>query len=464
MDSNFVQLGKQVLATQLSKSVIRYLETNYNVAYLGEPFFIWVISDVTVTHLQRDEALKHYWNRVEKTLEKKTLEKSSSSEEESKVVDKNKLHIVKYKKSYLVLGDTKPHKEELNQLGLRFGTNFEIDGVRTSAWLLPPKLLSKVEEFVDNANESSSESTSEEEQKSPKFTERSNVDINSLFERIKGQTLTKVAKMALRDENVKALFEENHFAFEHLKEEHNLTEINSFQDFMKLDEELSKAQSKEKLYMKATVPDLVVGDRVTLNNRNYVVTVATNNTATIKHVTFLGKILNDSDAQDLTLTRNNSTGKYRVWMWSTKDWSREDYVSNTNSLKTCAYAGIFLYDDGPKIDSLDSPFLKYRTLPDRSRTNATPRAGMLVTVANPTEMRYFWICYLIIEADANSMTLRYIKELNSSLDIENNAYNKDKDISPVTAQRISGNSWMTDKLGKTVIEIGNWYSAFNVPY
>ena len=84
-----------------------------------------------------------------KTRSKSTTSSHSTSQEDDSTA---KLRIMKYKNSYLVLGDTKPYKDGLKVLGLKWGTGFEVNGVKTGAWMLYPSLLGKVQDYVDKVN------------------------------------------------------------------------------------------------------------------------------------------------------------------------------------------------------------------------------------------------------------------------------------------------------------------------
>ena len=168
-------------------------------------------------------------------------------------------------------------------------------------------------------------------------------------------------------------------------------------------------------------------------------------------MTFLGKKLGGA-LLEITLTYNGYKGKSSRWTWSTKN------LTHNSTIKP----GIYLYDGGPYVDSLDSPYLVYKTLLENDKGDIEPTVDMLVSITRIEKYPHDTFCYVITKVDGNSMVLEYIREANSARE-----YDIEKllpKLTPLVARRIDGNLWSTDKLGDVIIYIGSWSSYESLSY
>ena len=56
-------------------------------------------------------------------------------------------------KSFVVLGDTKPYRNELYALGGKFNANLIINGEKSGAWIFSLKNRERVEKFINSVDE-----------------------------------------------------------------------------------------------------------------------------------------------------------------------------------------------------------------------------------------------------------------------------------------------------------------------
>jgi hypothetical protein len=130
-------------------------------------------------------------------------------------------------------------------------------------------------------------------------------------------------------------------------------------------------KNKNKIVFDRVVYDFKIGDRIfshvneappfkNYTGKNYVVMSTTDTNAKIKRVDILGNIIDDKLI------------KIHIGIFDEYEW--------TNEKTTKIFSpGILLFDKGPLIHNLESPYLKYKTLPWDIETN-NPELDMIVRV------------------------------------------------------------------------------------
>jgi hypothetical protein len=245
--------------------------------------------------------------------------------------------------------------------------------------------------------------------------------------------------------------------FGELIEKYKLTYIHNFDELLELNEELNKTQTRTRIHYKNVVNEYKVGDRVYFKDINYKILKASNTEINMQEVDMFGNILSKEIKHGM-LTHNKYTGKHRKWFWYDKDMS--EHLFGERGITP----GILLYNYGPKINSLDSLFLKYKTLPyntDILASDELKEIGMLVSVQNSENSPYDSYVYLITDIfDDGSLELEYVDELNKEIMVEGakmiiakRRYNV-KDVYRL---------WDATVLGNTRINFGSWYSGFDPP-
>jgi hypothetical protein len=222
-----------------------------------------------------------------------------------------------------------------------------------------------------------------------------------------------------------------------------------------LKKELKKTKENTKTYYKNLVDDYKVGDRVIYDNMNYAV-VETDGSKSIElsKVNMLGEPLGTGDTIKVVLANNGMNGKWKKWFWV-----NEDYNPSTNSIPySTAERGILLFDNGPRIDSTDSIYLKYKTLPPTMQARADPEVDMMVSVFGTTgDYTYHAYSYTITDViDNDTIKLKYVPN-------ENTNSMQTQPPSTIKAQRIKDNNWKATGLGRVVLSLGSWTNEFRVP-
>ena len=174
-----------------------------------------------------------------------------------------------------------------------------------------------------------------------------------------------------------------------------------------IERELKYTFPRYKKYYTHLIYDFKPGDRIIYNGseltqpaaratfgslKNYKVISIKGKTGLVQHVDMLGNPLNDQ-LEPIKIEKD-----YRGLM----QWYKAGHYPQY---------GILLYDNGPQIESPDSKYLKYKTIPNASSMNIKPEVGMLtlVTIGKPIagNPQYFRE-YVITDLTAKTMTLEYV--------------------------------------------------------
>lgn len=164
-----------------------------------------------------------------------------------------------------------------------------------------------------------------------------------------------------------------------------------------LQRELNHAKRKYKPYYQRAVIDIEVGDRINDSFFNYKVIQMKARTGKLIHVDMLGNKLSDGE-YELNLINE---GKRR-YFW---------YINTVDKHEREARFGILRYDFGPRINSVDSKYIKYKTVPDYDdHEDVQPEINMLVLIKKYVEGgRYpFILEYVVNTLSAGNMTLKYL--------------------------------------------------------
>lgn len=223
----------------------------------------------------------------------------------------------------------------------------------------------------------------------------------------------------------------------------------SSKELVYLQEELDKAVPATRTYYTNVIQDFRVGDRVIYNEGNYVVVnVSGKKDLTIQKVELLGYASEPAKTIDIVLTDNGQKGKWKKWFWTEKiDNPKENEYAEWLHLRH----GVLLYDNGPEIDSLDSIYLKYKTLPDRLRGAAKPEIGLLVSVY----WMYHWYRYVIEDIREGELILRHVSD------------GKQVYLPRPPPDRLTGvidrGQWVAAELEESSIELGSWKEQYRPP-
>jgi hypothetical protein len=188
--------------------------------------------------------------------------------------------------------------------------------------------------------------------------------------------------------------------------------------------ELKHVNYRERTYYNLPLYDIRLGNRLFLKSENsgnskgtyenYIVTSVDKNKATVQKVDVLGNIIDD---KIINIEAKRERG-IMVAHWIVKD--SKNFYSHF-------VPGILLYDKGPVITDINSPYLKYKTIPWNINTD-NPEVNMTVTVNI-----YVWIfntyLYVIESLTSDSMILHYIdsKYNDSDIPLYLNVYKIDGD-------------------------------------
>lgn len=119
-----------------------------------------------------------------------------------------------------------------------------------------------------------------------------------------------------------------------------------------LNRELLHTKIGDKKYYSSNILDLKKNDRLTDGDFNYKVISADKNKITAYQVDMLGESLGDRKTFSIKKEQYHIRGRGYA--------NKYYWVIDDKKLRP----GILLYDHGPEIDSVDSIYLKYKTLPD----------------------------------------------------------------------------------------------------
>jgi hypothetical protein len=420
-NASVVKIGNHVavinvpITTLDGKKISNYLINKYSATYLSFPLNIYVVPNTTVEELENDINIILPEKEVESIkLPRRTLPKRTTLVTE---------------------------ESEIKKLPKR----------------VLPKRVSPRRTSPERKILTSAERNKNVKSMSPRYTLSKKLE-NDIMEI---DSLEKIADYYNKSTNpveVKNILDDSSF-FEKLREKHQLTYINTFDELLKLKEELGKTEKRTRIHYKNIVEEFKIGDRVIFNDINYKILKSSNTEISMQEVNIFGETINQTIKLGI-LTHNEYTGKYRKWIWYDSDMSKSKIFFDTD---TGIRHGIVLYNYGPKIYSLDSLFLKYKTLPYKLNDNkrdGLEEINMLVSVQNSEESLYTSFVYLIVDIfDDGALKLEFVDKLNREKMKEG--------AEVIIAERIPnpGNSykWDTKILGKCTIIIGSWYSGFDPP-
>jgi hypothetical protein len=181
-----------------------------------------------------------------------------------------------------------------------------------------------------------------------------------------------------------------------LQQHFGIFRLNNFQELAILKQELEKAKIRYKEYRKNKIYDFRTGDRVVIRAEpeimapqpeNYVVVNVKSCNITLQEVNMFGKPVSNNLIAG-KLEGNKREGKRWHWYYTGK---------NENISSECTYAITFGINNDAAfcIKTLDSPYLKYKTLPQDMQHG------------KPIEQSY----YFIFPPDKDESYLRKLKEI-----------------------------------------------------
>ena len=223
--------------------------------------------------------------------------------------------------------------------------------------------------------------------------------------------------------------------------------INSVEDLVKLDQELIKAKPRCKLYHNQQIEDFRPNDRIISGGTNFVVNtveqVGKNYFITVYKSDLYGNRI-DTNIFEGKLAKN----AHQSWRWLI-NMALQISVFQYESVKF----GILLFKHGPQIKTLESPFLKYKTLPVEKRIKAEPEVNMMVGVIKMKEFLY----YIESRTGAGNDTILTLRYIGNKQGIPDKLIaSKPKTWKTVKGEIIVKKVWMTDQFGKVEIEVGSW--------
>lgn len=158
-----------------------------------------------------------------------------------------------------------------------------------------------------------------------------------------------------------------------------------------LERELRHVNHNIRIYRKLKMYDIKPGDRLfsynpysRYNFSNFIVISVKNDKATVKKVDVLGHIIDD---ELLNVIVKQEKGELY--------WRMGHYN---------LYPGILLYENGPEIKNLNSPYLEHKTLSGGSDVIKIPEIGMTVTVIKSQRSYLYYITVL----EEDYMELEYL--------------------------------------------------------
>jgi len=208
---------------------------------------------------------------------------------------------------------------------------------------------------------------------------------------------------------------DNPRVFQQVKERYHLYSgyINSMAELAKLKVELEKIGPRKRMHYKIEVDDFKQGDRVVFgfdgNESNCVVDIAKTEKRD-KIIEFHKVDLFGNDVNTAVIIAKLRKKHIGEWKWEgVSGWTER--VS----------FGIVLYTNGPKINNINSVFLKYKTLPNDQQRNAAPEVNMIVSVGRRDPAFAYNITYVIESIDKvirpDSTILSLVSVLGTVLDV-----------------------------------------------
>jgi hypothetical protein len=160
-----------------------------------------------------------------------------------------------------------------------------------------------------------------------------------------------------------------------------------------LERELNYTKINLKPYFKRAILDIKLGDRINDGQYNYKVITIKARAGTLYRVDMLGNRIDDK-IYDLVMIKNG-----KDYFWYIKKGEKEHININV---------GIIQYSYGPKIKSIDSRYLKYKTVSFEDET--IPEINTMVFLMRNTG-RIFAdrLEYYISALSANSFTLKFVE-------------------------------------------------------
>jgi len=237
------------------------------------------------------------------------------------------------------------------------------------------------------------------------------------------------------------------------------------QDLVRLDREFNRTklgtERRMKIYKGYKVEDFRLGDSVetedeTDADRNYVVTAIKDNGTIIElqKLDFFGHKIEGPKYEGALM--KNQEGE---WGWS---FEEDSYVS--------IRFGTSLPKYGPKIEDINSPYLKYKTLPPDQQEKAQPEAGLIVSIGYGVgyERSIYYIESMTGSGKTARLVLRYI-EGKSKVDNVIATNPNTKIYNKGSLDETSVTFWTTGPLGTTGpsgtidIRIGSWDLYLFIP-
>lgn len=221
----------------------------------------------------------------------------------------------------------------------------------------------------------------------------------------------------------------------------------SDRDLEYLAEELAKTKTREREYYKTKIDDFQEGDRVTYQQKNYTVIEATPKTHVIQHVTMLGYAIKPTVTKKIVLNYYAPSSRSKKWYW-TEERPESPYLHSVEYPKL--QRGVLLYDEGPEITSVDSPYLRYKTLRPSMQLEAKPEVGMFVSLGKHSISRR----YVIEDIEGSKLHLRRMNpEPTHEFDWP----------TILVVQPIEGSKWHVDKIpGDFYITMGSWRENYSI--
>jgi hypothetical protein len=474
------RFGNHVLVTNADPRAVDYLVNVYNAQCLKDPFNACAVPNITIDELFGDEYLMSYDKTTPKkpsdwippsqklklnvpsktprstpaTTGNKPVTKQASTPVNKTPVNKtpvNKTPSTQVSKTPSTqvsktpstqVNKTPVNKTPSTQVSKKPSTSVDKTPASTSVGKTPSTQVGKSPTQVSKITASSQD----EDELPIDITKKSAVRTLSFF---KDLTLEDAVGLYLKDKEIAKKFDDIPDGFENLKALYDLNAIMSFEDLIDLLHQLNKtADRKRKVYQGTKVDNFKIGDRVILNKANYVVSKVTDDSILLDEVNVLGRAVRHPGQIEAFLTYYISK-KRKVWFWSDEDFSDTDIEPDIDYV---IIRGILLYNEGPIIESLDSIFLKWETLPEDKREDANPHYGLIVSVQNPEITPGEAYMYLVTSTTkgGQQMELKYIGTNRKLL------LPKVLNVFQQVYFRKNTTLWHSDTVGDVTIILGSW--------
>ena len=160
--------------------------------------------------------------------------------------------------------------------------------------------------------------------------------------------------------------------------------------------ELKHVNNTYKKYYSDKILDLKIGNRLIYDNRNYLILSGKR----MVNVDLSGNIIGNTLTYNI-IKEPHPYAKTKMFRWGVN--------SSNDSLKP----GLLLFDFGPKINNMNSKYLKYKTVPT-NESNAKPELNMMVLIRiyeNGDKLNFYYIMeYVITAINKDSIQLTYVND------------------------------------------------------